>query len=218
MNNLNPLCKYEELLSEYEQCDIEYDANQMALILKACWSELNHLEESGFFCLSEREQIEQMAKSFIDKYVENDLQNCGLSPLAVDVMQFTEVLDFISDYIYDKDTELFVTDPYFAEPKISRTAPQASATPTPAPDKTAAAPEPSGSKEASASDKAGLIIMRVLFALVAIGGSFIYTYASPIIGGIIFAVGAFLFWVALKMKPEDLNNKPKDKEDASEES
>ena len=84
-------------------------------------------------------------------------------------------------------------------------------------EKTAAAPETVISKENNTNSKAPLIILRIIFAIVAIVGSFIFTYGAPIIGGIIFAAGAFLFWVALKMKPEDLNGDPKE-EDINEES
>lgn len=85
------------------------------------------------------------------------------------------------------------------------------------PAKAATSPEPVLSKENNTNSKAPLIIMRIIFAIVAIVGSFIFTYGAPIIGGIIFAVGAFLFWVALKMKPEDLNDDSKG-EDVNEES
>ena len=86
-----------------------------------------------------------------------------------------------------------------------------------APVKAAAVSETVQSKETKANGKAPLIILRIIFAIVAIAGSFIFTYGAEIIGGIIFAVGAFLFWVALKMKPEDLNDDRKE-EDVNEES
>lgn len=211
MSNLAFLDRYEKLISEYNQCDIEYDANQMTLLLRQCWDELNRLDKAGFILTSEYERTERMAKSFINKYIKNDLQNCGLSPMAVDVTQFADVLDFISDYIYDKDTELLEADPHFSEPKYTTLGTSAKVTPAPQPTSTipAASPEPAQSTEKHVSNKTGLIIMRVLFALVAIGGAFIFTYGAPVIGGIIFVVGAFLFWVALKMKPEDLNNDSK---------
>lgn len=116
-------------------------------------------------------------------------------------------------------TGVYVTESYNKKAKNKKhSSPSPKTVNYTAPEKPAASPAPSQSTEKHVSNKTGLIIMRMLFALVAIGGAFILTYGAPVIGGIIFAVGAFLFWVALKMKPEDLNNDPKEEEDTSEES
>lgn len=73
-------------------------------------------------------------------------------------------------------------------------------------------------KTKSKGSKASLIILRIVFAVVAIVGSYIFTYGAEVIGGIIFAVGAFLFWATLKMKPEDLDDDINEEEDISAQS
>ena len=51
----------------------------------------------------EMEQIEKKAKSVINAYIKEEKEN---GAYYIDIIQFADDLDFISDWIYEKDEKL----------------------------------------------------------------------------------------------------------------
>ena len=54
---------------------------------------------------NEIEKIEKKAKAFINGYIRQQRNN-DFFDYEIDVLQFANDLDFINDYIYDKDDKL----------------------------------------------------------------------------------------------------------------
>lgn len=115
---ITQLCKdiheeYKELLKEYRQLDIEYDEDRIVYILKECYRKLEVIQErqekydcyQELFIYAEMEKIEKKAKAFINKYVKTKKEE-GYDNDMIDIMQFTDDLDFINGFIYEKDEKL----------------------------------------------------------------------------------------------------------------
>lgn len=81
--------------------------------LKECWRKLEVIETTAnkYGCYDEinmyeeYEKIEKKARSFINAYIRNERED-GKENYDIDIMQFTDDLDFISDFIYEKDEKL----------------------------------------------------------------------------------------------------------------
>lgn len=108
---MGEMCKdmhneYKELLKEYSGSDTD----GKVYILKECYRKLSVIETTvnKYKCYydidvyDEYEKIEKKAKSFINAYIKEEREAGN----DIDVTQFSMDLDFISDYIYDKDEKL----------------------------------------------------------------------------------------------------------------
>lgn len=111
-NRLKNMCcdihkEYKELLKGYKDADID----GKVYILKECHRKLSVIESTVYKhkcyydinIYDELEKIEKKAKTFINTYIR-DQREAGYDDYMIDVTQFD--LDFISDYIYEKDTKL----------------------------------------------------------------------------------------------------------------
>lgn len=101
--------EYKELLKEYRDSDNE----GKVYILSECYRKLNVMESTvnKYKCYyeldiyDEFEKIEKKARSFINAYIKEERED-GNEDYMIDVIQFSDDLDFISDYIYEKDEKL----------------------------------------------------------------------------------------------------------------
>lgn len=101
--------EYKTLLKEYK----DSDESGKVYILKECYRKLNVLDStvSKYKCYydidayEEFEKIEKKAKSFINAYIKEQ-REAGNDDYMIDVTQFSDDLEFISDYIYEKDEKL----------------------------------------------------------------------------------------------------------------
>lgn len=98
--------EYKDLLKDYSGADTE----GKVYILKECYRKLSVIETtvSKYKCYydidvyDEYEKIEKKARSFINAYIKGEREAGN----DIDVTQFSFDLDFIADYIYDKDEKL----------------------------------------------------------------------------------------------------------------
>lgn len=101
--------EYKTLLKSYSDADTD----ERVYILKECYRKLDVMETTinKYDCYSdidiydEREKIEKKAKSFINAYIKEEREN-GSEDYEIDVTQFSDNLDFIWDYITEKDEKL----------------------------------------------------------------------------------------------------------------
>ena len=101
--------EYKDLLKNYTDGDID----RRVYILKECYRKLDVMETTidKYDCyddidiFDEREKIEKKAKSFINAYIKEERDN-GFEDYEIDVTQFCTDLDFIWDYINEKDEKL----------------------------------------------------------------------------------------------------------------
>ena len=101
--------EYTDLLKGYSGTSEE----NKVYILKECYRKLTVIESTvnKYKCYydidvyDEYEKIEKKAKSFINAYIKEE-REAGNDDYMIDVMQFSDDLDFISDYIYEKDEKL----------------------------------------------------------------------------------------------------------------
>lgn len=101
--------EYKALLKEYK----DSDESGKVYILKECYRKLNVLDSTvgKYKCYyeidtyEEVEKIEKKAKSFINAYIKEQREG-GNDDYMIDVIQFSDDLEFISDYIYEKDEKL----------------------------------------------------------------------------------------------------------------
>lgn len=101
--------EYKDLLKDYSGSDTE----GKVYILKECYRKLDVIETtvSKYKCYydidvyDEYEKIEKKARSFINAYIKSE-REAGNDDYMIDVIQFADDLDFISDYIYEKDDKL----------------------------------------------------------------------------------------------------------------
>lgn len=113
-NKMRNMCidihnEYVQLLKDYKDADID----DKVYILKECHRKLSVMETTihKYKCYDELdiydelEKIEKMAKSFINSYIKDEREN-GSDDYMIDITQFSFDLDFISDYIYEKDEKL----------------------------------------------------------------------------------------------------------------
>ena len=81
--------------------------------LKECWRKLEVIETTvnKYGCYDEismyeeYEKIEKKARSFINAYIRDERED-GKENYEIDIMQFSNDLEFISDFIYEKDEKL----------------------------------------------------------------------------------------------------------------
>lgn len=81
--------------------------------LKECWRKLEVIETTAnkYGCYDEisiyeeYEKIEKKARSFINAYIRDERED-GKENYEIDIMQFANDLDFIWDFIYEKDEKL----------------------------------------------------------------------------------------------------------------
>ena len=100
--------EYKDLLKDYSKSDTE----GKVYILKECYRKLDVIETTidKYKCYydidiyDERAKIEKKARSFINAYIKEERES-GADDY-IDVTQFATDLDFISDYIYEKDEKL----------------------------------------------------------------------------------------------------------------
>lgn len=101
--------EYKDLLKGYSKSEPE----DKVYILKECYRKLDVMETTidKYKCYydidiyDEREKIEKKARSFINAYIKEERES-GSDDYMIDVTQFSTDLDFISDYIYEKDEKL----------------------------------------------------------------------------------------------------------------
>ena len=101
--------EYNDLLKKYNKSDTD----ERIHILKECYRKLDVMETTidKYDCYDdidiydEREKIEKKAKSFINAYIKEEREN-GSEDYEIDVTQFSDDLDFIWDYITEKDEKL----------------------------------------------------------------------------------------------------------------
>lgn len=114
INKMTDMCKdihkeYNNLLKQYKDADTD----RKVYILKECYRKLDVMDTtiSKYRCYyeldtyEEMEKIEKKAKSFINAYIKDQRED-GFEDYEIDVTQFSDDLDFICDYIYDKDEKL----------------------------------------------------------------------------------------------------------------
>ena len=113
-NKMKNMCKdihkeYKELLKEYKDAD----THEKVYILKECYRKLDVMQTTvlTYNCyddldtFEEMEKIEKKAKSFINAYIKEQREE-NFEDYEIDVTQFVNDLDFIDDYIYEKDSKL----------------------------------------------------------------------------------------------------------------
>ncbi len=101
--------EYKTLLKNYTGADTD----ERVYILKECYRKLDVMETTinKYDCYSdidiyeEQEKIEKKAKSFINAYIKEEREN-GSEDYEIDITQFSDDLDFIWDYITEKDEKL----------------------------------------------------------------------------------------------------------------
>lgn len=98
--------EYKKLLRGYKDSDTE----EKVYILKECYRKLGVIKEKDIFCedidiYEEYEKIEKKARLFINAYIKEE-REAGNDDYMIDITQFSFDLDFISDYIYEKDEKL----------------------------------------------------------------------------------------------------------------
>jgi hypothetical protein len=101
--------EYNNLLKEYKDADTE----GKEYILSECYRKLEVIESTinkhkcyyDIDLYDEYEKIDKKAKSFINSYIKQEREN-GFDDYMIDVTQFSDSLDFISDYIWEKDEKL----------------------------------------------------------------------------------------------------------------
>jgi len=101
--------EYKALLKDYSGASIE----SKVYILCECYRKLSVIETTvlKYKCYydidvyDEYEKIEKKARSFINAYIKDE-REAGNDDYMIDVTQFAIDLDFISDYIYEKDEKL----------------------------------------------------------------------------------------------------------------
>jgi hypothetical protein len=111
LERMTTMCKqihkeYKELLSEYKL--LETDGKVWTL--KECYRKLNVIETivNKYKCYydidvyEEYENIEKKARAFINAYIKDEREAGN----DIDIIQFSDDLSFISDYIYEKDEKL----------------------------------------------------------------------------------------------------------------
>jgi len=98
--------EYKELLKQLKDAEDIYEKID---ILKECFRKLDvintthHYNDCYRYMTDEMEQIEKKAKSVINTYIKEEKEN-GAD--YIDIIQFVDDLDFISDWIYEKDEKL----------------------------------------------------------------------------------------------------------------
>lgn len=107
--------EYKQLLKKYQNLDIseDNDIDSMVHILKECYRKMDVIATTistyrvavALDPWNEIEKIEKKAKAFINGYIRQQRNN-DFFDYEIDVLQFANDLDFINDYIYDKDDKL----------------------------------------------------------------------------------------------------------------
>lgn len=117
---LNKICEsiiseYKALLDEYRNLSIsdEDHVEKMVYILKECYSKMIYL--TNIICthsieiyldpLDAQMRLEKKAKAFINSYI-NQQREDGFKDHLINVIQFSNDLGFIWDYIYAKNEKL----------------------------------------------------------------------------------------------------------------
>jgi len=101
--------EYKDLLKGYSN----EDTDGKCYVLKECWRKLDVIETTvlkhhcydDIDIYDEQEKIEKKARSFINSYIKEERES-GSDDYMIDVLQFMDSLDFISDYIFEKDEKL----------------------------------------------------------------------------------------------------------------
>lgn len=111
--------EYETLLKKYgklgksEDEDFEDVMANKVHILSECYRKLDVIQATvrkhkcyyEIDTYEEMEKIEKKAKTLINAYIKHEREE-GFDDDLIDITQFSDDLDFISDYIYDKDEKL----------------------------------------------------------------------------------------------------------------
>jgi|GEM_PF-2745343 len=98
--------EYKELLKQIKETDDIYEKID---ILKECYRKLDvidrihHHNDCYRYMTEEMEQVEKKAKSVINAYIKEEKEN---GAYYIDIIQFADDLDFISNWIYEKDEKL----------------------------------------------------------------------------------------------------------------
>lgn len=117
-NRLNNLCatihsEYKALLKEYNSLDFEDDQDRMQYILKECYRKLSVISTNieYYDCYdkidldAEIEKVERKAKTFVNKYIAYEKEQ-GTPKDEIDLSDLYEDLDFITDYLFEKENKL----------------------------------------------------------------------------------------------------------------
>lgn len=115
---LNKLCadihkEYKNLLKKYSTLDIEIDEDLMVETLKELWRKLSVIETNieYYDCYDdidielEQDKVRKKAHTFINKYIKRERED-GVDKEDIDLYIFYDDLDFIYDYISDKEDKL----------------------------------------------------------------------------------------------------------------
>lgn len=126
LNRLKCMCsdiykEYKVLMKKYsklDDCEDDFDdvVEENVYILKECNRKLNVVlttiyhnemyDDIDYSVTDELEKVEKKAKSFINAYIKYQREENYYNDDLIDVLQFADDLDFISEYIYEKDEKL----------------------------------------------------------------------------------------------------------------
>jgi hypothetical protein len=87
------------------------DLEEKITILKECYRKLEVIQTTHYYngCFrtidEEIKQISKKAISVLNAYIKSEKED-GIDDFTIDILQFAEDLDFISDWIYEKDEKL----------------------------------------------------------------------------------------------------------------